>query len=929
MTTVTTSSSVGITLTSPAYVSPVIVDPGITISGPTNAIFAADGPWSIQNAGSLYGDTISGAGIYFQAAGSVTNAASGRIAGAEGISATGNGILFVSNAGDIAGGSVGINNELGGGHLPFGFGFAGYVTNQSMGTITGFDVIVGYGAFTVENAGTLAGNTASGSGVFLLTGGTFLHPGASGGSVINQSGGTISGFDGIGNFGHYGIESVVNAGIIAGNATAGAGISLQISALIANERGGTISGYDGIYDFGLHVAIGPGLNFGSGYLGNGGIITGMGTAGFGVELNGGGTLSNAATGTITGGGFGVRAGTVSAGGRIYTAQTVINAGLIATSTTSGEAIDITGNGIVGNTGTITGGAIGVAIRDGGTVDNTGTIAGAAYAVQFEAGYTNRLVIRPGATFYGTVDGGNTLGATAVSTLEFAAGTASLAQPGLGTQFINFAQIVIDPGSALSVSSLVTIAAGQTLTIESSSVSDTATLIDDGEVVLDPSTLTVANLTGTGSVTIASGSTLSVLGTISTGQTIDFAGTGGELILGNATAAAGTIAGFAAGDTIDLTTLTFVNGATATVNNSILSVTNGTTTDRLTVAGIPDGTSFAVGQDSGGTGTSVVPCFLPGTLILTDRGERPVEALKTGDTVITLRGHRRRLCWIGQGQALAMRGRRGAATPVIVRKGALADNVPHRDLRITKGHSLYLDGVLVPVEFLVNHRSILWDDRAQAVAVFHLELEGHDVLVANGAPAESYRDDGNRFLFRNANSAWDQPAPPPCAPVLTGGPIVDTMWRRLLDRAGPRPSLPLTEDPDLHLLVDGIRMDATIRTDDVHVFELACPPSTVRLASRAAVPQELGFARDPRCLGVAVRRVALRKGTRFQAFTADDQRLKDGFYPVEPETGFRWTDGNAAIPGALFSGYSGTVELVIHVAATSRYVDEGARRHAVA
>jgi hypothetical protein len=82
-----------------------------------------------------------------------------------------------------------------------------------------------------------------------------------------------------------------------------------------------------------------------------------------------------------------------------------------------------------------------------------------------------------------------------------------------------------------------------------------------------------------------------------------------------------------------------------------------------------------------------------------------------------------------------------------------------------------------VEFLVNHRSIIWDDRAQEVSIYHIELDTHDVLLAAGAPAESYRDDGNRWLFRNANSGWDHSPKPPCAPVLTGGPIVDAAWRR--------------------------------------------------------------------------------------------------------------------------------------------------------
>ena len=134
----------------------------------------------------------------------------------------------------------------------------------------------------------------------------------------------------------------------------------------------------------------------------------------------------------------------------------------------------------------------------------------------------------------------------------------------------------------------------------------------------------------------------------------------------------------------------------------------------------------------------------------------VEDLRVGDHVRCLRRGLATVAWIGTGRALATRGRRNAATPVIVRKGALADNVPHRDLHITKGHSLYIDGVLIPVEFLVNHRSILWDDRAQEITVYHVELETHDILLADGAPAESYRDDGNRWLFQNANSGWDSP-----------------------------------------------------------------------------------------------------------------------------------------------------------------------------
>ena len=190
-----------------------------------------------------------------------------------------------------------------------------------------------------------------------------------------------------------------------------------------------------------------------------------------------------------------------------------------------------------------------------------------------------------------------------------------------------------------------------------------------------------------------------------------------------------------------------------------------------------------------------------------------------------------------------RGRRTAANPVIVRRGALGPGVPHYDLHVTKGHALFIDDVLIPVEFLVNHRSILWDDQAREVSLYHVELETHDVLLANGAPAESYRDDGNRWLFRNANSGWDQPEKPPCAPVLTGGPVVDAVWQRLLQRSGPRPGLPLTDDPDVHLMVDGVRVDGA-RAGDRCVF---------RLRAAAAPGRVQGYVRCGWCRGRRLRR----------------------------------------------------------------------------
>ena len=353
------------------------------------------------------------------------------------------------------------------------------------------------------------------------------------------------------------------------------------------------------------------------------------------------------------------------------------------------------------------------------------------------------------------------------------------------------------------------------------------------------------------------------------------------------------------------------------NNSVFSLTAaqlpaGSTTILTTEPALDTASTWDVGL-----------CFLATTLIATQAGEVSVEELAVGDAVLTVQGEARRIVWIGEGRVLNTRGRRTAATPVIVRKGALADNVPHHDLRVTKGHSLYIDGVLIPAESLVNHRSILFDDQAREIKFYHIELETHDVLLANGAPMESYRDDGNRWLFSNANRGWALPPHAPYAPLLTTGPIVDAVWRRLLERAGPRPGVPLTDSPDLHLIVDGKRVDALGWREDEYVFRLPIKPRNVRMCSRGAVPQELGVARDPRMLGVAVRRIVLAQAGRKRAIEASHDSLTDGYHTYEPENGIRWTDGNAELPTSLFAGMSGAGLLMLHLGKpTTRYPDDG-------
>jgi hypothetical protein len=57
-------------------------------------------------------------------------------------------------------------------------------------------------------------------------------------------------------------------------------------------------------------------------------------------------------------------------------------------------------------------------------------------------------------------------------------------------------------------------------------------------------------------------------------------------------------------------------------------------------------------------------------------------------------------------------------------------------------------------------------------------------------------------------------------------------------------------------------------------------------------------------------------------TAGDARLAEGFHPFEAGNGLHWTDGDATLPPSLFAGFTGKVEVAVHVAATAQYIDDG-------
>jgi hypothetical protein len=160
----------------------------------------------------------------------------------------------------------------------------------------------------------------------------------------------------------------------------------------------------------------------------------------------------------------------------------------------------------------------------------------------------------------------------------------------------------------------------------------------------------------------------------------------------------------------------------------------------------DGTAhLLLSQDANNDELITVACFAAGTRILTARGEVPVQALRVGELVPTLRGTGT-VRWLGYRHIDCRRHPRPREVwPIRVQAGAFAAGAPRRDLWLSPDHAVYVDGMLVPVRYLLNGASIAQVE-VPGVQYWHVELDRHAVILAEGLAAESYLDTGNRSAF---------------------------------------------------------------------------------------------------------------------------------------------------------------------------------------
>lgn len=145
-----------------------------------------------------------------------------------------------------------------------------------------------------------------------------------------------------------------------------------------------------------------------------------------------------------------------------------------------------------------------------------------------------------------------------------------------------------------------------------------------------------------------------------------------------------------------------------------------------------------------------PCFTPGTMITTLRGECPVEHLSLNDQVITRDNGIQPVRWIGKSQLFLHDFQADPhLLPVFIRQGSLGKDLPERDMLVSPNHRILVANAKSAIKFserevliAAKHLSTTGVHTVQSSGTIyiHFMCDRHEVVLANGIWTETFQPD---------------------------------------------------------------------------------------------------------------------------------------------------------------------------------------------
>lgn len=738
--------------------------------------------------------------------------------------------------------------------------------------------------------------------------------------------------------------NLVNGAVASGTAN-GNSATLNVLSGSSNVSGATAN------NLGVLLTSGT-LNAASIQSGGAGVAAANGIIS-GATVASGGSMIVTQNGTITdptvhGGGV-VAAGAFTAKGQTFPAGGVISGGtfdvgatemvsaasaygghfkgtqlLLNGATASGGLFEAGGQQIIG------GYYLSAVDRSGGTTTKVSNVSGT------ESGWTANTAVASGASIQ---NGGTAYvlhGGTAVSgsvgtggkeIVESGGRTLSLTVSG-GTE-------IIESGGVASGSIVMS---GGTITVSSGGTASNTILSAGGvEVVSSGGTAYATTISNGGTLSATSGGILSgttivsgggtlVLGGNNGNSTVNLAGTSFDqpanvVISAGTTNIAETFTGWSDGDQIIFKGLTGTASSISFSDANHITFALGGQTFTLNIVGVRNKFKFI--NDNGTT--ILETCFLTGTLVRMLTGYVPVEDIRPGDVIMVRDGDTfmsRDVKWVGKSQAVVRTTSPypdEAGYPVRISKGALADNVPFKDMLVTPEHCLFINGAFIPARMLVNGKNISYDTRYAVYDYYHVETEQHAVIEADGVLTETYLDTGNRTSFISLSDSdvvaghfeapkdWARDA---AVPLVTSRESVEPIYRAIdgrnkmsgFDGEVHESQDIWSHDPNLYLETpDGAVIRPVKQNGKNVVFMLPPGLQKVYIVSRTARPVDFigSFVDDRRELGVLIGNIELMGGWNKCSLEAhlEPQNIL-GWASYEADTA-RWTAGRAEIDLSTF------------------------------